>query len=130
MNLSETHPLAPSWAELVKQTAPDLRTGASPWRLYKFGVPPLPLRTVPALPGPMIYAIPEGTSWYYVGQTGDPLRKRLAGHLREPDRRQLWAAVMALELRTDISAARLKQLESLGKEILQPRMGSRWPTQA
>lgn len=130
MNLPETHPLAAAWTALVTEAATDLLEDAEPWRLHEFGQAPLQLSTIPNLLGPKIYAVPEGLTWFYVGQTRQPLRERLAAHLRRPERRHQWPAVMVLVLRDDISASRLDQLENIGRVILRPRMGSRWPARA
>lgn len=126
MMLPEAHPLAPAWAKLIDFAGSDVRPGAHPWQLYEFAPAPNQLRGLPTITGPMIYAVPEGATWFYVGQTRKLLATRLGQHLSDPYRASLWPAVMAIQLHADVTAMRLDELEHAGRDILKPVMGSRW----
>lgn len=127
MILAANHPLAPSWHALLQTVGTDLRPGAAPWQLHLFGSRPNQLHNLPHTTGPMVYAVPAGNGWYYVGQTRDPLRIRMGRHLGDPERASLWGAVMTIMLPPTVSADRLDELERAGQQLLRPRMGSRWP---
>lgn len=124
--LPEAHPLGLAWAKLIDFAGSDVRPGAHPWQLYEFAPAPNRPRGLPTLTGPMIYAVPEGAGWFYVGQTRKALAARLRQHLSDPYRASLWPAVMAIPLHSDVTAMRLDELEHAGSDILKPVMGSRW----
>ncbi|MDR7324608.1 MULTISPECIES: GIY-YIG nuclease family protein [Catenuloplanes] len=75
----------------------------------------------------MIYAIPEGSGWLYVGQTRQPLGSRLAQHFRESGKSKRWANVMTLHLGSAATDAQLDTLEGTGRMVLRPATGRRWP---
>ena len=128
MRLPSNHPLAVDWRQLIREVGADLRPDTDPWRIYPIRLGPDPLGGIPSWEdGPRVYAVPEGHSWYYVGQTRQRLRTRLSGHLRDIERATRWAAVMTISLNPEISADRLDTLEDAGRKALRPSMGSRWP---
>ncbi|MBC9006732.1 hypothetical protein [Micromonospora aurantiaca (nom. illeg.)] len=115
---------------MIEVVGEHLRAGARPWQVYPItaGTGNARLRRIPALPGPMIYAVPDWNGWSYVGLTVQNLPDRLRGHLREPAKAARWAAVMALPLDADVGAVQIARLERAGKDLLAPRTGSRWST--
>jgi hypothetical protein len=127
MILRSDHPLAPDWDEMLHQVGTDLRLDATPWQIHPFSPAPNRLREVPGMLGPLVYAVPNGTGWYYVGQTRQFLRQRMTTHLLDPDRAARWPGVMTIALLPEISANRLDELEHIARQRLRPRMGSRWP---
>jgi hypothetical protein len=127
MILRSDHPLAPDWDEMLRLVGTDLRPDAMPWQIHLFNAAPSRLREVPGVPGPLVYAVPNGNGWHYVGQTRQSLRQRMTTHLRDPDRAARWAGVMAIALLPEISVNRLDELEHIARNLLRPRMGSRWP---
>jgi hypothetical protein len=82
------------------------------------------------LAGPLIYAIPHGSGWLYVGQTRQLLVSRLTQHLRKADKASRWANVMVLPLEAAVTDAQLGMLERTGRVVLRPAMGLRWPAGA
>jgi hypothetical protein len=115
---------------MIEVAGEHLRAGALPWQVYPIaaGTGRARLHQVPALPGPMIYAVPDWNGWSYVGLTGQDLPDRLRGHLRDPAKAARWAAVMALPLDAGVSAVQIARMERAGKVLLAPRTGSRWST--
>ncbi|MGV9764751.1 hypothetical protein [Micromonospora tulbaghiae] len=120
--------MAVDWRQLIREVGTDLRADTDPWRIYPIRHGSDPLREIPSWEdGPRVYAVPEGNSWYYVGQTRQRLRIRLSGHLKDIERATRWAAVITISLNPEISADRLDALEGAARNALRPSMGSRWP---
>jgi predicted GIY-YIG superfamily endonuclease len=128
--LERLTPLGVRWSAAARIASPYLREDATPWVMYpvnlagrSFG-PSLP-------PGPAIYAIIGDGAWQYVGRTTTGVQRRLAGHASDKSvegerKRRCWAYVVVLALDEKVPAIEMARLESVGKSLLNPRMGSRW----
>lgn len=129
--LSRTTPAGLRWALFLGEAGTVLAPGWDPWWMY-----PLDLMAPSQLPevasGPAIYGCLGHGAWQYVGQTVQPVAARLRGHGHDGNATRRTAKCAAwrglcVALLDPRSAAELDRVERLARDVLQPRMGSRWP---
>ena len=121
-SLRKESPLGKKWGSFLVAAMPYSRDNGS--NLYTAW----PISTIAEnkLEGPIIYAAIARGECLYVGQTRDTLRARIKRHIRDSKKAAAWMHVLAIELQLDVPARVMDELESRGKTVLDPVMGSRW----
>lgn len=127
LQLRPSSVLGRRWGRLIAAAEPHLLSGLDEEALYTAWDIHSDLDLYPTV-GPSIYtALGDHGVVMWVGSTGQPLKDRLRGHLRDPRRAVSFKRVAAIPLRPDTATVEVGKLERHGRFLLLPAMGSRWP---
>jgi hypothetical protein len=115
------------WGRLITVAGPILRSGTGDGDLYTAW--PIDEMRGCKIVGPLVYtALGDAGVVMWVGSTGQPLRDRIRTHMQEPAKARSFTHVVAIPLECTTPQATVGALERRGSMLLQPIMGTRWPS--